>query len=201
MSVAALPAPALPERRHVMLVGTILTIAAGAMLFGGLLAGYFATRNATVGAGGTWGPAANSLPNAALAVTYSALLLSSFTAQWAVSAIKVNERRQAYVAIAVTLGLGAAFINGLSFCWTQLHLGAGTDAFADYVWAISAVHLLVVVAAMVFFLVMGFRVFGGQFNARNAEFVASATAFWHFAVVSGAAVWWCLWFLLGGPSS
>jgi heme/copper-type cytochrome/quinol oxidase subunit 3 len=201
VSVAALPAPPLPERRNVMLVGTMLVITAGITLFGGLLAAYFATRNATVDAGGTWGPARDALPNAALAVTYSALLLSSFTAQWAVSAIKVNERRQAYVAVGVTLMLGAAFVNGLTFCWTQLHLGAGSDAYGTYVWTISALHLIVVLSAMVFFLVMGFRVFGGQFHARNSEFVASAAAYWHFAVFAGAAVWWCLWFLAGGPAS
>ena len=201
MSVAALPAPPLPERRHVMLVGTMLTIAAGVSLFGGLLAAYFATRNATVSAGGTWGPAAGDLPNAALAVTYSSLLLSSFTAQWAVSAIKTNERVQAYVAVGVTLLLGGAFINGLTFCWGQVGLVAGKDDFGTYVWAITGVHLFVVIAAMVYFAVMGFRVFGGQFHARNSEFVASAAAFWHFAVFAGGAVWWSVWFLLGGPTS
>ncbi|MBW8825376.1 MAG: cytochrome c oxidase subunit 3 [Acidobacteria bacterium] len=200
-AVLELPAPPLPERRNVMLVGTMLVIVAGVTLFGGLLAAYFSARNATVHAGGTWAPEAGTLPNAALAITYSALFLSSFTAQWAVSAIKANERRQAYVAVGVTLMLGAAFINGLSFCWGQLHLVAGADNYASYVYAISAVHLFVVVAAMLLFVVMGFRVFGGQFHARNAEFVASATAFWHFAVVAGIAVWWCLWFLAGGPTS
>ena len=200
-AVIELPAPPLPERRNVMLVGTMLVIVAGVTLFGGLLAAYFSARNATLEAGGTWAPEPGALPNAALAVTYSALFLSSFTAQWALSAIKVNERRQAYVAVGVTLLLAAAFINGLSFCWGELHLIADADLYADYVYAITVVHLFVVIAAMLVFVVMGFRVFGGQFHARNAEFVASAAAFWHFMVAAGITVWWCLWFLAGGPSS
>jgi heme/copper-type cytochrome/quinol oxidase subunit 3 len=201
LDMPALPAPPLPERRNVMLVGTMLVITAGITLFGGLLAAYFSTRNMTLRAGGTWSPPAATMPNAALAVTYSALLLSAATAQWTVSAIRQGERRQAYVAIGTTLLLGAAFVNGLTFCWTQMALVAGADAYADLVYAITVVHLLVVLAAMVLLVVMGFRVFGGQFHARNAEFVVSAAAFWHFAVASGAAVWWCVWFLAGGPTS
>ena len=199
--IPALAPPAVPQRRNVVLVGTVLAIVAGTSLIGGLLATYFSVRNATLEAGGTWAPEAGLLPNAALAVTYGSLFFSSFTAQWAVSAIKVSERRHAYVAVGLTLLLAAAFINGLSFCWTQLGLVAGSDAYADLVYAVSGVHLLLVIAAIATFVVLGFRVLGGQFNARNVEFVASAVAFWHFAVAAGVAVWWCLWFLAGGPTS
>ena len=47
---------------------------------------------------------------------------------------------------------------------------------------------------------LGERVLGGQFGPANAEFVVSAVAFLHFTVAAGAAVYWCLWFLPGGPS-
>ena len=30
-------------------------------------------------------------------------------------------------------------------------------------------------------------------------FVVAAAAFWHFVVAAGAVVYWCLWFLMGGP--
>jgi cytochrome c oxidase subunit 3 len=139
------------------------------------------------------------MPNSALAVTYGALLLSAFTAQWAHAAIKVGERRQTYVAVGVTMLLGVAFINGLTFCYTQLGQVAGASSYANVVYAVSGTHLLLVVAALVLFVVMGFRVLGGQFGSGNVEFVTSAVAVWHFVVVAGFAVWWCLWFLTGGP--
>jgi hypothetical protein len=60
-------------------------------------------------------------------------------------------------------------------------------------------HVLVVVAAHVLFLVLGFRALGGQFSARNREFVDCAAAFWHFAVAAGAVIWATIWFLEGGP--
>ncbi len=81
------------------------------------------------------------MPNAALAVSYGALFLSSFTAQWAVSAIKDGERRQVYVAIGATMLLGVAFINGLTFCYTQLELVAGKSAYANYVYAVSGTYI------------------------------------------------------------
>jgi heme/copper-type cytochrome/quinol oxidase subunit 3 len=197
----ALPASPAPARRGVLLTGTMLVIVAGTMLIGGLIAAYFEAREAVVAGGGDWAPEAPELPNVALAVTYVALLLSSFTAQWAVSAIKVGERRQTYVAVGVTMLLGLAFVNGLSFCYTQLGLAAGESTYANLVYAVSGTHLLLVIGALVLFVVMGFRVLGGQFGAGNAEFVVSAVAIWHFVVAAGAVVYWCLWFLAGGPSS
>jgi len=196
------PLPAAPEpRRSVLLTGTFLAIAAGTMLVGGLLAAYFAAREAVLAGGGEWGLEAGDMPNSALGVTYMALLLSSFTAQWAVWAIKVGERRQTYVAVGVTMLLGLAFVNGLSFCYTQLGFEAGESTYANVVYAASGTHLVLVVAALVLFLTMGFRVLGGQFGPGNAGFVTSAVSVWHFVVAAGGVVYWCLWFLTGGPSS
>jgi heme/copper-type cytochrome/quinol oxidase subunit 3 len=196
MTALALPPAAPPARRHVTLVGTCFAIAAGAMLIGGLVASYFGARQAAVHAHQTWIDVSKTpLPNVALAVTYSALLLSSFTVQWAVSALKLNDRRQSYVAIGLTLLLAAAFINGLTFCWGQAGLKAGEGGFADHMYALTVTHLLLVIAAILLLVVMAFRVIGGQFGPRNSEFVASAAAFWHFTVLAGGVVWWCVWFL------
>lgn len=203
MALAAIGAPSAPPagRRGTLLVGTMLAIAAGTMLIGGLLAAYFQAREAVLAGGGDWGLPVTDMPNMALAVTYISLLLASFTAQWAVSAIKVAERQQTYVAIGATMLLGIAFVNGLAFCYTQLGLVAGESTYANVVYAVSGTHLVLVIAALVLFLVMGFRVLGGQFGPGNAEFVTSAVAVWHFVVAAGAVVYWCLWFLMGGPSS
>lgn len=198
-ALALPPAPPAP-RRNVALVGTCFAIAAGALLLGGLLAGYFDARQTVRAAGGTWVDTAKvTLPNVALAVSYLSLFMSSATAQWTVAAIRQDDRRQAYVAVGVTLLLAAAFVNGLSWSWTQVGATGGDGAFGTYMYAVTVTHLLLVIAAIVLFVVMGFRVLGGQFSSRNAEFVASAAAFWHFVVIAGAVVWWSIWFLEGGP--
>jgi heme/copper-type cytochrome/quinol oxidase subunit 3 len=194
------PAPApIPGRRNVLLVGTLLVIAAGTALIGSLLAGYFNARDLAQAANKPWVPEGTTLPNVALFVSYIGLVLSSFTAQWALYAIRIDDRRQAYLALASTIGLALLFVNGMSFCWSRMGLGAASSPYATHMYAVSVVHTLVVVAAIVVFVVIGFRVFGGQFSPRNSEPLVAAVTFWHFAMVSGLVVWWCLWFLEGGP--
>lgn len=193
------PPVALSRRYGLTITASMLSIGAGVMLFGGLLAIYFGQRGAAQSAGEAWLPDGLELPNVALAVTYLGLFMSSVTAQWAVSAIKQDDRHNLYWALGTTLFLGAAFINGLTFCWRELALVAGSAPYAALVYAITVTHLLVVIGAMVMFLVMGFRALGGQFSSGNSEFVASAAAVWHFAVAAGFVVYFSLWFLEGAP--
>ena len=199
MAVAALPPAPPAHRRNVVLVGALLAIAGGTTLVGGVLGAYFQVRDAAQAAGQAWPPDGVDLPNVQLAVAYGTLLLSSFFAAWATTALKIGDRKQAYLAVGLTVGFGLLFINGLSFCWQQMGIAAGDGTFADVVWAVTGVHVLLVIAAVVLFVVMGFRVLGGQFSPRNREFVVAAAAFWHFVVAAGAVIWWCLWFLMGGP--
>jgi hypothetical protein len=178
MGALALPPAAAPTRRNTALVGSAFAVAAGMTLLGGLLASYFGARQVVQHDGGTWFDlAATPLPNVALAVTYASL------------------------AVGITLGLAAAFVNGLTFCWVQVGAAAGDGGFGDHMYALTVTHLLVVLAAVVVLVVMAFRVLGGQFGARNAEFVQAAALFWHFAAVAGVVIWWSVWFLEGGPAS
>jgi cytochrome c oxidase subunit 3 len=198
---AALPPAPEPRRPNVMLVGTLLVIAAGTMLTGGLLAAYFSAREIAQAAGEPWPPEEIflAIPNATLFVASLTLLMSSVTVQWAVSALSSRDRRSMYVALGLTLLLGLAFVNAMSFTWSQLGMVAGADAFSTTVYALTVTHLLVVVAAHVALLVVGFRALGGQFSPRNREMVVSVAAFWHFAVAMGLVVWYAVWFLEAGP--
>ena len=197
---AALPSGALPPapeptRRSTPIVGVVLAIAAGTMLFGALLGEFFAAQDAAE----TWPPEGVTLPNVALAVAYTTLLMASVTAQWAVSAIRQNERRSMYLAIGLTVVLGGAFVNAQTFIWSELGLVAGADSYANTVYALTVTHTVAVVAAIVLFVVMGFRALGGQFAPRNAEFVQAAALFWHFVVAVGGVIYFLVWFLEGGP--
>jgi heme/copper-type cytochrome/quinol oxidase subunit 3 len=195
--------PAVPgssDRPRPLVVATFLVVAAGVMLFAGLLGSYGAARSAAMARGETWLPDTVLLPNVAIAVTYLSLAMSSVTAQWSVAAIVAGARTQMYLAVGLTLVLGAAFVNGLTFVWQRLGLGAGDGDFATSMYALTVTHLLVLVAAMVLFVVLGFRALGGQFSSTDRQFVDCAAAFWHFAVVSGAAIWIAIWFMEGKPT-
>ena len=194
------PAPApVPGRRNVLLVGSLLACAAGTALIGSLLAGYFSARDVAQASNEAWPPEDVALPNVALFVNYIGLLLSGFTAMWALAAIKMDDRRQAYLAFTTTVALGLLFVNGMSFCWSRLAMVAGSSPYATHVYAVTVVHVLIVIAACAAWVVIGFRVFGGHFSPRNSEPVAAAVVVWHFTVASGLVIWWCLWFLEGGP--
>ncbi len=189
------------ERRpNLMMVGTFLAIAAGTMLVGGLLAGWLAARDLALSAGSPWLREGVEIPNLAVAVTYVTLLMSSFTAQWAVYAATHDDRKNLYIAIGTTLVLGLAFVNGLSFTFDQLGLEAGKTDVATHTYAVTVSHLLLVLAAIVLFVVMGFRALTGQVSARRLELVASAAAFWHFTVLAGAAVYLVVFFFEGAPA-
>lgn len=188
------------ERRNLMMVGTFLAIAAGTMLIGALLGGWLAARADALGAGSPWLREGVEIPNLAVAVTYFTLLMSSFTAQWAVYAANQDDRKNLYVAVGITLVLGLAFLNGLSFVFDSLGLAAGQTDVATSTYAVTVTHLLLVVVAIIVFLVMGFRALTGQVSSRRRELVASAAAFWHFTVLAGAAVYLVVFFFEGAPA-
>jgi len=194
------PVPGASDRPRPLVVATFLVIAAGVMLFAGLLGSYGAARSAAMARDELWLPETVLLPNVPLAVTYLTLAMSSVTAQWSVAAIVTGARNQMYLAVGLTLVLGAAFVNGLTFVWQRLGLAAGDGEFSTWVYALTVTHLVVVVAAMVLFVVLGFRALGGQFSRDDRQFVDCAAAFWHFAVLAGAAIWIAVWFMEGKPT-
>jgi len=198
IGVEPAPAPA-PGRRNVMLVGALVATAAGAVLIGAVLGGYLSARDVAQARNQPWPADDAELPNVALFVTYIGLALSAFFAQWAHAAIKMDDRRQAYMATSFTVVLGLLFLNGMSYCWNQLGQVAGASPYATHMYAVTVTHALVVVAAIALWVVVAFRVFGGQFSPRNSEPVVAAVVIWHFAVASGLVIWWALWFVEGGP--
>lgn len=188
-----------PGRRHVLVVGALLACAAGAALLGAVLGDYLHARDLARDAGEPWVPDGTKLPNVALLVAYTGLLLSSFFAHWTLAAIKMDDRRQAYMATAFTVAMGLLFINAMTFCWAQMGLGAGDSPYATGMYAVTVTHVLMVIGAIATFVVVGFRVFAGRFDARDTEPVSAAVIIWHFTVLAGLVIWWTLWFVEGGP--
>src|SRR5690606_36583320 len=118
----------------------------------------------------------------------------------AVYAARHDDRTKLYVAVGVTVVLALAFLNGMAFVFDQLGLEAGQTDVATRTYAVTVTHMLLVVASIAVFVVMGFRALTGQVSSRNHELVAAAGAFWHFVVVAGAAVYLVVFFLEGSPA-
>src|SRR3990170_3132067 len=121
------------------LVGMLLFIASEVMFFGGLFAAYF---NARAGAAG-WGPPAGAHELEAwplAAILTIILIVSSFTMQFGVWAIRRGDQGRLRMWIGVTLLLGVLFLAGQIYDYTQLGFGLGSGIFGTTFYTLTGFH-------------------------------------------------------------
>lgn len=180
---AELTAPPLPRRRQ-LLFGTTFVAAAVAMFELALVGMYLAQR---AGHRGTW-LSENAIPLTQPNMQLASLVLGSIFVQWAVWSIARNERGQAYLGLALTLLMGAAFLNQTTFLWKTVALGMAQQEGPTF-YAVTGGHFAIVAAAMIFIVLMGFRALGGQFSSRLPDGISAAAMFWHVSVALYSVVW------------
>lgn len=186
------PAPA-PPRPRVLLVGTAFAAGGAAMALCGLVALYTQMRAQSIGAEGSWLPEDTLMPLTPGNMGLLTLSMSAVTAAWAVYALRNSDRLHAYLAIAVTLVFGVAFITDTAYLWQQSGLVIGQDPQAVLIYTITGLHVAMVVAGMLYLLVMGFRALGGQLTGRAAEGVEAAALFWYVTIAVYAVVWYTIY--------
>jgi heme/copper-type cytochrome/quinol oxidase subunit 3 len=196
MALAEIPAshapvsgapPAPLARPRVVVVGTALVSAGVLALFAGMVGVYLHLR-AEAGRG-TWIPEDAFFPLQQPNVMLLALLMSSVTMQWAVYAIKKDDRPQAYLALGITELFGFAVLNMAAYLYSIMNLDIETGSMAVMTYTITGAHLVALIAAMVFTALMAFRALGGQFTSRQHDGVSAAALFWHVQVVVFAVIW------------
>lgn len=181
------PAPAV--RPRVVAVGTAFATAGVLLFFASLLGIYLLQRGAVLENGGTWLPKDAFFPLTQPNMMLATLMMGSVTIQWAVSAIKNDDRPHAYLAFAVTLLFGTAYVFMAAYLYSILKLDAASGAMAVLTYTITGAHVLMVLAAMVFTGLMAFRALGGSFTSRNHDGVSAAAMFWHASVVVFFFIW------------
>lgn len=188
--------PAPPRRPRVLLVGTTLVSAASIAMFGGLLAAYFALRADVVSQGEQWLPDGSSIPLSPGNMTMVTLAMSLVTAQWAVHAGKQRDRGHAYFALGLTVLLGIAHVVQMGFLFTQwgvpLNAAAGEEPTTQAVllFTIMGLHIAMVAAALIFFILMLLRSLGGQFTGRDVEGLSAAALYWYVTVGIFVVLWY-----------
>jgi heme/copper-type cytochrome/quinol oxidase subunit 3 len=184
--------PPVVGRPRVLLVGTAFASAASVMLILGLLGVYLNQRALGRLHGGTWLPQAVHIPLTQPNVMLFTLLMSSATIQWAVWAIKNDDRRHVYLAIGVSQLLAFAFLNQTAYLYSLMGLDVHANPQSVLIYTVTGAQLAMLVAAMVFVLLMGFRALAGQFTSRQHDGIAAAAIYWHTAV----AVYMLIWFAI-----
>jgi heme/copper-type cytochrome/quinol oxidase subunit 3 len=179
----ALP-PGLQPRRRELLFGTAFATAGVIMCMVTLLGVYLAARNA---AGADWF-ASNQIPLTQPNMQMLTLVMSVFTMQWAVHSISRDDRPHTFLALGVTILLGAAFINQATFLYKQAGVTMA-QAEGPVFYAVTGGQLAMVIAGLIFIVLMGFRALGGQFSSRQPDGISAAAVYWYACVAVYAVVW------------
>ena len=190
--IAAAP-PAPPARPRVVAVGTALVGAGVLAFFAGALAVYAQVRSTALLDRQTWLPEGAVLPLQQPNVIILALLMGSVTVQWAVDAIKRDDRPQAYLALGLTELMGFATLNMAAYLYRVMELDSSSSAMAVMTYAITGAHVVLLVGAMIFVGLMAFRALGGQFTGRQHDGMSAAAMFWHVQVVAFAFIWYTIY--------
>lgn len=174
-------------------LGMLLFIVSEIMFFGGLFAAYFSLRTAT----GTWPPVGNGaflLHDEALfpGIMTSLLVLSSVTCQFAVWRIRRGDRQGMNRALMMTVLLGAIFLIGQAYDYTQLGFGIADGVFGSTYFILTGFHGAHVLGGVLMLAVCLYRGGLGQFSAQHHDMVEATSIYWHFVDV----VWILLWSLL-----
>ena len=186
----ALPSGAATRRRDLLTVTTAVAGVAGVMVFFALAAAYFDVRALSP----VWPPKKVSLDNY-LGVTLTiTMLMSSVTAEWAVQAMKIGNRRHALTALALTPGFGLAFLNLVWYLVANVGFGPGSHAFGALFYAFIAATIINVLLGMGFLLVALVRTFGHQVGPDDTSVARAATAYWHFVAAGWLITFTALYF-------
>jgi cytochrome c oxidase subunit 3 len=179
-------------------LGMLLFITSEVMFFGGLFAGYFSIR-----ANAAQWPPINTETGQPFAVAILPfvgpatilLILSSVTCQYAVWAIRRDDRVSFLRFMSVTVVLGIVFlimqlIDYTALASEGLTLSSGTYGTTYY--TLTGFHGAHVFGGVIMLAVVLYRGLAGQFSGRHYDAVEAASLYWHFVDV----VWILLFSLL-----
>ena len=181
-----------------VVLGMLLFLTSEVMFFAGLFAAYFAVRAKT----DLWPPinpeTSEQFHLAILPLVGPAtvlLILSSFTCQFAVWAIRRGDRTAFVRNIGVTFVIGIVFLVMQAVDYAELgHAGLtmSSGVYGTTYFTLTGFHGAHVFAGVIMLGVVLYRGMAGQFSARHHDAVEAVSLYWHFVDV----VWIFLFSLL-----
>ncbi len=159
-------------------LGMIIALGSWGIMFAGLFFEYAGLRVSAP----TWPPpGVPRLPVLLPVANTGVLLLSSFTAQRALRAIRRAKPDEMKALFGVTIFLGAVFLGLQYVLWENvaragLHIDSGT--YGSVFYALTAFHALHVAAGIVAFLTI--LALAARYTEHSHRPVRMCTMFWHF---------------------
>jgi cytochrome c oxidase subunit 3 len=189
MSMLALPPAGRDRPRNLMNIAVLLLVSGGLMLFGALIAAYAHVAQLTK----PWPPAGVKIDNYFGSMLSVTAIMSAITIEWAVYAIKRNERRQAFGAFGLSIGLGLAFLNLLWFTGRRAGFGPGQSSFSVLFFGMLSAAGAVAIVGVVGMLIALGRTIARQTGPGRTEVVRVVAWYWDFVVVAWIAIYATVW--------
>lgn len=148
------------------------------MLFIGLTSGYIVRK-----AEGNWMDF--DLPDAFFLST-AVIVLSSIAIQKSLQAARANNTPMTIKLMGVSFMLGLAFTILQFEGWSQMHdmgvffTGKSSNAAGSFVYVITLVHLIHLIAGLISILVMFFNARQNKYTLNNVLGLELGVIFWHF---------------------
>lgn len=187
-SVAALPSAGGEQPRNLLPMGALLLAASGTMLFGTLIGAYLHLRKVV----DPWPPEGVKLDLYLGNLLVITMALSAITVEWACAALRRGDRRQCSAALGVTLGLGVAFLNLLSYTADRLPFDAASHPYGLVVDTMVVLLGMAVGTGVAFVTLTLIRVSGRQLSPAEPGQVRATACYWHFTVAASVAVWYAV---------
>ncbi|MHC0431080.1 aa3-type cytochrome oxidase subunit III [Streptomyces sp. O3] len=173
------------NRPNLTSVGTIIWLSSELMFFAALFAMYFTLRSVT---GADFWSGQADLLNLPFALTNTAILVaSSLTCQMGVFAAERGDVKKLRAWFILTFIMGAIFIGGQVFEYTELvHEGLtlSSDAYGSAFYLTTGFHGLHVAGGLIaFLLVLGRTYAARRFTHDQATAAIVVSYYWHFVDV------------------
>jgi cytochrome c oxidase subunit 3 len=185
----ALPAAPPLQRPRVLVVGAAFASAGVVMIFMGLIGIYLAVRANTLATADTWLPTGLEIPLQQPTTIFFTLMLSVATMAWAVQAVANNDKINSYLALAVTAVFGFSAIVMQSYFYSLMGADVTANVQSVLLYTISGAWLIMLIVAIGFIALMGFRALAGGFSARQHDGITAAAVFWYAMVAVYALIW------------
>ncbi|MEL7156291.1 MAG: hypothetical protein AAFN30_06805 [Actinomycetota bacterium] len=182
-----------PVRPRLLLIATSLVSVAAVMGYAGLLGFYISERAAALQRGETWLPDGVVIPLTQPNFMLLTMSLSVVSMLWAVSAVRNEDRGNAYLAFGLTLVFGFAQIVQTGYLLTIMEMPAAESMQAVLIFALVGIQLVLTGLAMGYVTVAMLRTLGGGYSPRDYEGVLSATIFWIMTVGVYIALWYTVY--------
>ena len=183
-------------------LGIVLFIVSEAVMFGAFFAQYFYNRILSDGWPNRAGLPAGfeRVPAFPLPVIMTVLLVASgFTAHWAQSAIRRDDRDQFQGWLIVTIVLGLSFLGAQAYEYANFIVNEGfnitSGIYGTVFYSLTGLHGLHVTAGAILLIGVLIRAFLGHFSSRNHFGVEGTVLYWHFVDIVWIALYVTLYAL------